>query len=410
VVPDVSYGSLPFAEQIAFFRRKLNLPTNAWTDIWESEHDHAFVVAGANRDDLVADFRAAIDKAIADGGTLADFRKDFDAIVARYGWDYNGGRNWRSRVIYETNLRSSYAAGRYAQLMALIDVRPYWRYRHSDAVLHPRPLHLAWNGLVIAANDPWWQKHYPPNGWGCQCTVEALNDRDLARLGKDGPDTAPDDGTQIVTVGTRGPSPRTVETPTGVDPGFGYSPGADAWLREQAQRAFQLAEAQAQSDWQPLLQTAAEDLGLPARIPLVPVPVPLGERLDDAAAVTQALRELLGADARVFDVKGLPVIIDAAVLADHIDPSRAEFLPLLLDLLADPFEVWLQIERAALTGAYRVRARIIKGYDLGKGKAVIIAADRQDGSFVGWTFIPARSLNYAQKQRTGMLWWGADEE
>ncbi|HDY6109681.1 TPA: hypothetical protein RQ786_006664, partial [Pseudomonas aeruginosa] len=47
--------SLPFAEQNQFFRRKLNLPTNAWTDIYTREHDYAFVVAGANRDDLVQD-------------------------------------------------------------------------------------------------------------------------------------------------------------------------------------------------------------------------------------------------------------------------------------------------------------------------------------------------------------------
>lgn len=55
--------SLPFAEQNQFFRRKLNLPTNAWTDIYTREHDYAFVVAGANRDDLVQDFRQAVEKA-----------------------------------------------------------------------------------------------------------------------------------------------------------------------------------------------------------------------------------------------------------------------------------------------------------------------------------------------------------
>ena len=169
-----AYGSLPFQEQIAFFRRKLNLPTATWTDIWQSAHDHAFVVAGANRMDLVQDFRQAVDRAIASGSTLAQFRKDFDAIVEKYGWSYNGGRNWRSRVIYETNLRSSYAAGRYAQLQSLKKTMPYWRYRHSDAVMHPRPMHLAWNGLVLHADDPWWHTHFPPNGWGCQCTVEAL--------------------------------------------------------------------------------------------------------------------------------------------------------------------------------------------------------------------------------------------
>ncbi len=162
-MPEATRRSLPFAEQIAFFRRKINLPTNAWTDIWQSEHDHAFVVAGANRDDLVADFRAAIDKAIAEGATLEDFRKDFDKIVAKHGWSYKGGRNWRSRVIYETNMRASYSAGRWAQIQAGRKFRPYVRYRHADGVLHPRPLHESWDGLILHIDDPWLLTHWPPN-------------------------------------------------------------------------------------------------------------------------------------------------------------------------------------------------------------------------------------------------------
>jgi hypothetical protein len=225
----VAYGSLPFKEQIAFFRAKKNVLTESWTDVWEAEHDHAFMVAGANRIDLLTDLRGAVDKAIAQGSTLATFRKDFDGIVAKYGWDHTGGRNWRSRVIYETNLRTSYAAGRWAQLQALVKVRPYWRYVHSDSVQHPRPLHLAWNGLVLLASDPWWLRHFGPNGWGCQCTVEALNQRDLKRLGKEGPDSAPAEDMQTVVVGKNGPNPATVETPAGVDPGFGYAPGRSAF-------------------------------------------------------------------------------------------------------------------------------------------------------------------------------------
>lgn len=405
---DASAGQLPFVEQIAFFRRKLDLPTESWTDIWQAAHDHAFVVAGANRVDLVQDFRQAVDRAIANGTTLAQFRKDFDTIVAKYGWSYNGGRNWRSRVIYETNLRSSYAAGRYAQLQSLKKTLPYWRYRHSDAVMHPRPMHLAWNGLVLSADDPWWHTHFPPNGWGCQCTVEGVDEIDLADLGKSGPDTAPPIDMESVTVGITGPSPRTVETPAGVDPGFGYAPGKSAWETQQAERAAATADAQDAVSWLPMLDDTAATLGRPDKVPLVPAPVPLDQPLKDADAVVNALRELLGGDSRVFDVKGLPLIVDAETLGRHIDPVRAEYLPLLLDTLADPFEVWLQPEAAADGSGTRVRARIMKGYDLGGGRVLLLIADQQQGSFVGWTLLPTSKLNYAQKQRAGMLWWGAE--
>ena len=130
---------MPFNKAVEGFRDKLNLPTATWTDIYEGQHARAFVIAGAMKEDILNDFRQSVDKAVAQGMSLEDFRKDFDNIVAKHGWGYNGGRNWRSRVIYETNLYQSHNAGRYAQMQAVKRTRPYWRYRHNDAVEHPMP-------------------------------------------------------------------------------------------------------------------------------------------------------------------------------------------------------------------------------------------------------------------------------
>ncbi len=220
------YGSLPFAEQIAFFRAKHPQLTAAWTDVYAAEHDHAFMVAGAAKADLLADFRTAIDKAIAEGTTLQDFRRDFDAIVERHGWSYNGGRNWRTRVIFETNLRQSYAAGREAQMAdpELRRRRPYGLYRHGGSE-DPRPEHLAWDGLVLPLDDPWWDTHTPQNGWGCKCKKLMVNERDIERMGLKVGSAPPLDWEEKV-VGVRGPSPRTVKVPKGIDPGFEYRPAA----------------------------------------------------------------------------------------------------------------------------------------------------------------------------------------
>ncbi|MFN3985729.1 MAG: phage minor head protein [Rhodocyclaceae bacterium] len=215
---------LPFAEQIDFFRRKLNLPTERWDDIRKAAHDRAFIVAGAAQADLLADLRAAVDKAIASGTTLRTFRKDFREIVARRGWTgWTGegtaaGEAWRTRVIYETNLRTSYAAGRWRQLNdpALQAARPYWRYVHSGLARDPRPDHLAWSdaGLTLPADHPFWQTHYPPNGWGCRCRVVPV------REPAEGDSTEPPGGWDT-------PLPST-GAPRGIDPGWDYAPGANA--------------------------------------------------------------------------------------------------------------------------------------------------------------------------------------
>lgn len=161
------YMDLPFDAAINFFRKKINLATEAWDDIWKEMHARAFVVAGAAKEDLLTDLRGAVVKGIDQGTTLAEFRKDFDKTVAKHGWKYKGGRGWRTATIFNTNLSVAYSRGHYQQMTdpAVLKVRPYLRYVESSSP-NPREIHQGWAGTVLPADDPWWGSHYPPNGWG----------------------------------------------------------------------------------------------------------------------------------------------------------------------------------------------------------------------------------------------------
>lgn len=272
---EARHGSLPFREQIAFFLRKTNIPTQAWTDLWQADHDAGFMVAGAAEASLLQDLRDAVQAAIVDGESIRQFRKRFDEIVARHGWSFKGGRNWRTRVIYETNLLTSYAAGRWAQLTSDAGraAFPFWRYRHVAPILEkqPRPLHLLWDGLVLRADDPIWSIIFPPNGWGCRCYVEGVSHRRLEQLGKTGPDPAPQLNFRSVTVGTRGPSPRTVLVPDGVDPGFAYAPGAS--VAPQVQASLQvLLRDELDSDLATALTKFISSIPVPPPAPEPPTP------------------------------------------------------------------------------------------------------------------------------------------
>ncbi len=220
----VPFSSDPM-EAIQFLRDKIDMPTATWTDLWQAEHSRAFTVAGAMSDALVADFHDAIDKAISSGETIDDFRRDFDDIVARYGWDYNGSRNWRSRVIFDTNMSTAYAAGRWQQIQQVKDQRPYLRYVHLEGQAHPRPLHEDWDGTILPVDDEWWLTHYPPNGWFCHCTVQSLSQDDLDRYGYTVSDQAPASPLVSATIRTSDGSLKTVQVPEGIDPGFAYRPG-----------------------------------------------------------------------------------------------------------------------------------------------------------------------------------------
>lgn len=210
----------PFPEQIRALRGRLGalVPTATWRDLMREQHDRAFVVAGAAKADLLADLAAAVDRAIAGGESLGEFRARFRDIVARNGWaDYTGsgtpaGVAWRTRVIYRTNAATSYAAGRLAPLHEF----PLWVYRHGGSA-DPRPQHLAWDGLTLPADHPFWATHFPPNGWGCSCYVVGASTEAGARRAGGNPEAQLPDGWDRRASNGRLP---------GIDAGWDYQPGA----------------------------------------------------------------------------------------------------------------------------------------------------------------------------------------
>lgn len=242
--PSVATGVLkqPFAEQLAFFRGKLGklVPTARWDDLQREAHDDAFMVAGATKAELLEDLAAAVDRAISAGDSLEAFRKDFFATAEKHGWrgwtgdESEARRNWRTKVIYQTNTSTAYSAGREAQLQ---DAGfPFLVYKHNDSVLYPRPEHQRWDGLTLPAGHPFWQTHSPPNGWGCQCyKVGARTERGARRLGGD-PDRELPEGWDDRRL--------TTGTPEGIDKGWDYRPGATV-----AGRVAALAEKTIQWDY-----------------------------------------------------------------------------------------------------------------------------------------------------------------
>lgn len=175
-----------FEEALAAFAQRTRLVgTERYDDLRAQEHYRAFAVAGAMKADLLADLHEAVRKAVVDGGTIQEFRKDFWRTVETRGWrGWTGegtrhGEAWRTRVIYRTNTRKAYSTGRYAQLTdpQMLAVRPYWKWVHSGTAHDPRPEHLGWSGMTLHHTDPFWQTHWPPRippDYGCGCRVVAV--------------------------------------------------------------------------------------------------------------------------------------------------------------------------------------------------------------------------------------------
>jgi SPP1 gp7 family putative phage head morphogenesis protein len=224
-----------FREAIAFLQGKLPEASVAWDDLAGPVHSKVFTVAGATTADLARDLQQSLVKGLASGTTITQFRKDFDKAVQDYGWTYKGKRGWRTAVIFDANMRSAHMAGRWQQLQANKDRRPYLQYRTAgDAKV--RPQHRQWNGLIFHIDDPFWQIHYPPNGWGCRCTVRAYGQADLAAKNLR---VAEPYKVQMRNVVNRD-GEITDSVPLGIDPGWDHNVGA-SWIAPELALGAKLA-------------------------------------------------------------------------------------------------------------------------------------------------------------------------
>ncbi len=400
--PVAGFGTKPL-EAIDFFRQKLNLKTTSWTDIWQGQHARAFVVAGANTDALVSDFRNAIDQAIAEGKSLSWFRGEFDNIVAAHGWSYKGKRGWRTAVIYNTNMRMAYATGQWARITRLAPYLPYLRYVavHDSRT---RPLHRAWDDTVLRWDDPWWRTHFPPNGWNCRCSVQQLSGADVKRMGLKISPHAP--ASPEVARGINTPEGvKYVLVPRGIDPGFAYNPGEAAFgrgpetlsmVKHGPWTAMETVFGQDKAPASPLIVQEAE-AGLAGMI-----------KAGDETTIRNLVRKTLGGDELiVLDPTGASILMGQAIADRWLsNPDGSEaYIPLLPTLISAPSEVRVGFIKNDSTGEVALRRRYLKLLKLKNGKLIGMAADVDGRMLSGFTFFKAASQLSLDALRTGFLLW-----
>jgi SPP1 gp7 family putative phage head morphogenesis protein len=92
--------------------------------------------------------------------------QDFKTEVLKIHKDYNV--NWL-KTEYNTAAGSAQAAKQWTDLTRdKADVLLKYVAVHDDRT---RTEHRAWDGITLPANHPFWQTHFPPNGWNCRCTA-----------------------------------------------------------------------------------------------------------------------------------------------------------------------------------------------------------------------------------------------
>ena len=266
--------NVPPTEAVDHFKAKGHHVGFDWKDTDAATHLRSFTVAKAMRLDILGAVRGEVDRAIADGITFEEFHESLEPRLRSLGWwgrqrmvdPETGeiqlvqlGSPHRLRTIFDTNLRMSYATGRWERIQRVKESSPWLRYVVVQDS-RTRPEHMAWHGTVLPVDHPFWRTHYPPNGWKCRCTVEQLSDQDLEEFGFS-PSDAPPEGSGETRPWLNKRIGRVYKVPVGIDPGFGHNAGIANVGRDAADRLIQKIDAAP-----PALARAA--LGTPWNTPL----------------------------------------------------------------------------------------------------------------------------------------------
>lgn len=184
--------TLPPEDAISYLEKKGFKIGWDWHETLDNAHSKAFTVAKIARMDLLQDIRQSLITAMQKGQTLEQWKANITPTLQEKGWwgkktvinpegreqEVQLGSPRRLRTIYDTNMQSAFAAGRYKAMLAGAETRPFWEWRHIT-ISNPRKQHVALNGRLFRFDDPFWNVAYPPSEWGCKCRVIARSAREV---------------------------------------------------------------------------------------------------------------------------------------------------------------------------------------------------------------------------------------
>ncbi|OOS08054.1 phage putative head morphogenesis protein, SPP1 gp7 family [Moraxella cuniculi DSM 21768] len=170
-----------------------------WQDTHALAHARSFTIAKMTALDMLSATKKAIEQAMTDGTGYKGFENTIKPYLVQQGWwgeilaknpktgqtePVKLGSNRRLKTIYHANRRTAIMTAKYERMKQATDTHPYWQY---SAVLdrRTRPNHSAKHGAIYAHDDPFWLHSYPPNGFGCRCTVKAITKNQAQKAGID---------------------------------------------------------------------------------------------------------------------------------------------------------------------------------------------------------------------------------
>jgi SPP1 gp7 family putative phage head morphogenesis protein len=170
-----------FGSAVAWFRKLVPVTDAQWAAMGEAARRQAFRVAGAAQADLITEVWNAVDSALVEGTTFADFQAEVgDKLASAWG----GEDANRLDTVFRTNIQNAYGAGRYYEQHDP-DVKAQRTYLQFSATLDHRVTDTcrALHGTIRPIDDPFWMTRQPPLHFRCRSTTISLTEEEARELG-----------------------------------------------------------------------------------------------------------------------------------------------------------------------------------------------------------------------------------
>lgn len=155
---------------------------------WETASDEAkaraFTAAGVYKLDILSDLKELVTQAIEKGTPYNEFKTQMLSALASKGYipKNEGLAPYRLKNIYRQNIQTAYQAGSYKDLDESKKYLPYWKFIAIDDARTTVGCRGK-NGTILPADDPFWDKNFPPNHFGCRSNIMGMTKEQATKEG-----------------------------------------------------------------------------------------------------------------------------------------------------------------------------------------------------------------------------------
>jgi SPP1 gp7 family putative phage head morphogenesis protein len=170
------FEPIPHQEALDFLRTRPAVTRAVFDDLSDELKAIAFVVTGIDDATQLQTVKNILSKLPA-GTNYEDVKEQIIAVLP-----WAGPRaERRAELLLRHWGGIAYAAAQYRIMDRQRDVFPWWQYvTMGDGRV--RATHIALNGIILRADSPFWQGHYPPWEPLCRCSVIPLSDADVEQI------------------------------------------------------------------------------------------------------------------------------------------------------------------------------------------------------------------------------------